>query len=220
MKHLSAAAAVALVLCGAALAKKDEPPAPPRAPSEAEASRILAFARDIRETKGCAQATPAFRVIAAMGEGFEAGQHELAECLLTLNGANETETQLFRDEAFFWMKRAAYAGNARAQRSLSYLYGSGDSARPSTEEALRWALVYQANGESDVYGFKELPATYIPGLKNTLSADDIVEAEAFAASFAAIRLTPYEGPPRPKLKRGDRTEGPPEGGQRRRRGPG
>lgn len=217
MKYLLSAALLAAILGGAALAKKDEPPEPPRAPSEAEASRILAYAREIKETKGCAEAAPAYRVIAAMGEGLEAGQHELAECLLTMTGTTDADTALFHEEAFFWLKRAAFAGNARAQRSLSFLYGAGNSTHPSAEDALKWALVYQANGDSDLYGFKELPATYIPGLKNTLSAEEVATAETFASSFAAIHLTPYKGPPRPKLKKGDRPEGAPQAGQQRRR---
>jgi TPR repeat protein len=196
---------------------KDEEEEGPRAPSEQEAARILAHAREIRESKGCAEAAPAYRVVAAMGEGLEAGQHELAECLLTLTGANETETALLREEALFWLKRAAFAGNARAQRSLSFYYGSGNSAAPSTLEALKWGLVYAANGRADLYGFKELPATYLPGLKNDLSTEEIAEAETFAASFAETHLPAYKGPPRPKLKKGKRLEGGPEAGTRRRR---
>lgn len=209
MKYLLSAAVLAAVMSGAALAKKDEAPEPPQAPTQQEASTIIAYAREIRETKGCAAAAPNYRVVAAMGDGFDAAQHELGECLLTMTGVNETETALFREEATFWLKRAAFAGNARAQRSLSYMYGAGNSANPSVKDALKWALVYQGNGDSDVYGFKELPATYIPGLRHDLSPEDVAAAETFAASFAAIHMTVYRAPPRPKEKGNrERLEGP------------
>ncbi|MEX0645482.1 MAG: hypothetical protein WD076_09235 [Parvularculaceae bacterium] len=80
MKHILSAAALAcviLALAGPALAKKKPDLDAARAPSEAEAARILSWARDIRDQKGCAEAAPAYRVVAGMGEGFEPAQHEL-----------------------------------------------------------------------------------------------------------------------------------------------
>jgi TPR repeat protein len=192
-----------LIVSGQSLAKKEEEAAPPRVPTQAEATMLMAYARELRETQGCAKAIPSYRVVAAMGEGLEAAQHELGECLLMAPSTSEVEAKLLREEALFWLKRAAFAGNARAQRSLSFFYGAGNSAQPSNEEALKWALLYQANGESEVYGFKELPPTYVPGLKQALSAEEIAAAEAFAGAFKPIHLPPYKAPPRPKGKKGE-----------------
>ena len=225
MKHFLSAAALAIaasVATNPALAKKEPDPKEARAPSEAEAARILAWARGIRDKKGCAEAAPAYRVVAGMGEGFEPAQHELGECLTTVTGSSPEETALFREEALFWLKRAAYAGNARAQRALSILYGAADSAVHSPADALKWALIYDKNGDADLYGYKALPPTYVPGLKNDLGAEDVAAAEAFAASFALIKLGAYAGPPRPKFDKGGPAgfEGAGPGGERPRRRPG
>lgn len=224
MKHFLSAAALGLsvLLCAnPGLAKKKPELEAARAPSEAEAARILSWTRAIRDEKGCAEAAPAYRVVAGMGEGFEPAQHELGECLTLMTGARPEETALFREEALFWLKRAAYAGNARAQRALSVLYGAGDSAVRSQTEALKWALVYEKNGEADLYGYKALPPTYVPGLKNDLGSEDVAAAESFAAGFAPIKLGAYAGPARPKLEKGGPAglEGGPPGGERPRRRP-
>lgn len=189
---------------------------PASAPSEEEASRIIAFARALREEKGCAAAVPTYRVVAAMGAGLEAAQHELGECLIAIEGASPAETALYKQEALFWLTRAAYAGNARAQRALAVYYGAGDNPDRSEKEALRWALVYQANGEADLYGYKALPPTFAPGLRSALSAAEVADAEAFAKTFSAIRMAAYKSPPRVKARSsGEAAEaGPPGGGRR------
>lgn len=191
---------------------------PPRAPSEEEASRIMTHARALREAKGCQSAAPALRVVAAMGEGFEPAQHELGECLITMTGTSEAETALLRSEGHFWLTRAAWAGNPRAQRTLTTRYGAPNGPRADKLEALKWALVYAANKEADLYGFKALPATFIPGLKNALSTDEVAAAENFAAAFKPLHLTPYNAPPRERAQRSEnRPGGFGDGGARRRR---
>lgn len=211
-----------------------EPP-PPRAEAGAEkapddakgasvhqddAGRLIMFARSLREEKGCAGAAPAFRVIAGMGEGQEAAQHELGECLLTMKGASDVETALFRQEGEFWLTRAAFAGNARAQRKLAMEMASPASALHNPKGSLMWSLIYGKNPTSDLYGYGPLPGTLVPGLKSALNETDIAEAEKFANEFAPIALAKFEGPKRDDLKKGAFGErhGPPPGG--RRRGPG
>lgn len=185
-----------------------------------DAGRLIMFARNLREEKGCADAAPAFRVIAGMGEGQEAAQHELGECLLAMKGANEIETALFRQEGEFWLTRAAFAGNARAQRKLAMETASPASALHNPKGSLMWSLIYGKNPTSDLYGYAPLPATLVPGLKSSLNETDIAEAEKFANEFAPIALAKFEGPKREDLKKGAFGErhGPPPGG--RRRGPG
>lgn len=184
-----------------------------------DAGRLIMFARKLREDKGCADAAPAFRVIAGMGEGQEAAQHELGECLLTMKGSNDIEAALFRQEGEFWMTRAAFAGNARAQRKLAMEMASPASPIHSPKGSLQWALVYQKNPTADLYGYGPLPPTLLPGLKSSLSAAEIAEAETFATEFAPLPLAKFEGPKREGKKGafGERPGPPPVG---KRRGPG
>ncbi len=214
MHRLIFAAALAAAACACSSAPKPDPEAF-RAATVNQTGIIVAHARKLREEKGCAAAAPALRVAASMGEGQEAAQHELGECLMAMEGASAAETSLFREEGAFWLTRAAWAGNARAQRALAVSNGAASAAEPARADALKWALVYEKNPEAGVLGYKALPETFIPGLKNSLPAERVAEAEAFAASFAAIPLAAYTAAP--IANRGARGEGPPGGGQRRRR---
>jgi len=227
--------AAAATLCISLAYAADDPPAPPReqghekadiendqdaAPSENDAGRLNKFAREKREKYGCAAAAPAYRVIAGMGEGQEAAQHELGECLLTMIGANGVETALFRQEGEFWLTRAAYAGNARAQRKLAMEMASPASALHDKEGSLKWALVYGKNPTADLYGYGPLPPTMVRGLKSSLNEQEIADAEQFARDFAPVLLAKFEGPKRDG-KDGRNSQWPPDGfappGGRRRR---
>lgn len=227
MQKTLIAAFVVVLVTSPALAQPEPPPGAPPLPegaatldapevSEDDAGRLTSYARKLRETKGCAFALAAYRVIAGMGEGNEAAQHELGECLMEVDGATATETALFRQEGRFWLTRAAYAGNARAQRRLVLEMSAPASALHDPKAALQWALVYDKNPTSDLYGYKELPKTLVPGLKATLSADAIAEAETFAATFTPIPMQKFEGPKREKAKGDPRR--PPPGARPRRPG--
>lgn len=225
MKGLVVIAAAA-VFAAPAVAQGEAPPPPADLPASTPAAdeppvhqdnagRLTAFARKLRADKGCAAAAPAFRVIAAMGEGNEAAQHELGECLLEMEGANAAETTLFREEARFWLTRAAYAGNARAQRRLVLDMAAPANALHDPKAALQWALVYDKNPTADLYGYKELPKTLVPGLKASLAPEAIAEAEAFATGFVPLALAKFEAPKAEKQKR---PPGPPPGARPRRPG--
>ncbi|MDZ7629219.1 MAG: hypothetical protein U5J99_12540 [Parvularculaceae bacterium] len=219
MKKISIAFAACMTMSAAALAQPEPPPgAPPLAlPEGAEpqepavhqdsAGRLTAFARKVRAEKGCAAAAPAFRVIAGMGEGNEAAQHELGECLLDIEGANATETALFRQEGVFWLTRAAYAGNARAQRRLVTEMAAPSSALHDPKAALQWALVYAKNPTSDLYGYKTLPPTLVPGLEKEIGPEKSAQARALAQAFAPVTLAKFEGPKRERQKSGERSPG-------------
>ncbi|MGD9799290.1 MAG: hypothetical protein AB7F91_04515 [Parvularculaceae bacterium] len=229
MKQFIGPGIIAALLVSGAAAQEGPPPPdrieegakPPEhtAPNENDAGRLIAFAREKRTKEGCAAAAPSFRVLAGMGEGQEAAQHELGECLLTMTGASDVETALFRQEGEFWLTRAAYAGNARAQRKLAMTMASPASPLHNPKASLQWSLIYSKNPTADVYGYGPLPGTLVPGLKSALTGEEIAEAEAFAKDFAPITLPKFEGPNREEgKKRGDRPKGgrPPGG----RRGPG
>lgn len=207
---------LALLALTTSAAAKDKDRAPPP-DAGMGASGLLSFAREARETQSCAAAAPTYRVVAAMGEGQEAAQHELGECLLLMDGASPTETALFRQEALFWLKRAAFAGNARAQRALAVHYGARSNPEGSPAEALKWALVYKKNSDADLYGYKALPDTFVPGLKQDVSPEALAAAESFAASFTPLMLAKFAPPPRDK--KGEKPDGPPpdgpSGGSRR-----
>lgn len=183
-------------------------------PTERGAGRLIAAARKLREEQGCAASAPTYRVVAAMGEGQEAAQHELGECLLSMTGASETETALFREEGVLWLKRAAFAGNARAQRKLAVDMAAPANPLHDVKGALQWALVYAKNPTSALYGYGPLPATMAPGLKSALSADDVAAAEKFASEFAPLAMAKYEAPKVDKEKRPT----PPPGARPRRPG--
>lgn len=187
-------------------------------PREFDGARLLQFAREKRTKDGCAAAAPAYRVVAGMGEGQEAAQDELGECLLDMKSENETERLLFRQEGAFWLTRAAYAGNARAQRRLAIEMAAPASGLHDPKASLKWALVYGKNPDAKLYGFGPLPSTMAPGLKAALDESSIAEAEKFAADFTPLALQKFE-PPKRDDKRGlEEFKRVPPGG--RRRGPG
>lgn len=217
-----AAAAAASATAAFAQPPGGAPPLPPpgdasdtsttdEGPLVPPAARLLAEARRLKEKEGCAAAAPTYRVVAGMGAGEEAAQHELGECLLLVDGVDATETALFRQEGVFWLTRAAYAGNARAQRALAVYNAPQTMGAGANEEALKWALVYGRNPDAAVYGYKEFPATFVPGLKAQLGPEKTGAAETFAAAFKPRTLARFEPPaPGRKDKRGERPTPPPQ----------
>ena len=200
------------------------PKAPPtktqaelRPPTQQEAERVLRQARTLRTEQGCQDAAPGLRVAAAMGRGFEAAQHELGDCLLQIKAPSPTEAALYQEEAIFWLKRAAYAGNARAQRKLATLYAAPNSEHSNVGAALKWALVYEKNGDADLYGYKSFPPTFLPGLKTSSTEDVIADAERFAADFSPVHLGIYAPPPRARERDESGQRGRAPGGQQERR---
>lgn len=187
------------------------------APHQDDSTRLIKYARALRTEKGCAEAAPAYRVIAGMGEGQEAAQHELGECLLTMTGANEVETALFRQEGEFWLTRAAYAGNARAQRKLAMEMAAPASPMHNAEGSLKWSLIYLKNPTSALYGYGPLPSTLVPGLKASLDESKIAAAEKFAADFAPLMLAKFEGPQRDQKRSRGEAGGDERRAQNRRR---
>lgn len=201
MKHALLPFAGLLLLAACASGPKG-PPDGAAAVRAANGEAILAQARKTRADKGCAQAAPAYRVAAGMGEGFEAAQHELGECLIALNGTSPVETALFRQEGVFWLTRAAYAGNARAQRALALFYGAADNPAGAPGAALRWAILYDKNSGADLFGYQGLPPTFEPGLKAALSPAERAEVDKFVAEFTPITLTPFIAARAEKERRG------------------
>jgi TPR repeat protein len=205
----------AVALFAAILIAASDEPSPPAIDAAAPAS-LLAHARATREKEGCAGAAPAYRVVAGMGAGFEAAQHELGACLLAMPGANPTEEALLKQEGRFWLSRAAYAGNARAQRALALDAAAPNSGAHDPESALRFALLYEKNPESALYGEGALPPTLVSGLKASLDPAAVAEAEAFAEGFTPIAMAKFE-PPKRERKQRRHGDAPLQGAPRRPR---
>lgn len=187
-------------------------------PSLEQSQMLLRMARNVRAQKGCAEAAPVYRVLSGFGEGLEPAQFELGECLLEMEGGGMAETALFRREALFWLERAAYAGNGRAQRKLAEFYGAVHTPHGDAQKALGWALVFARNGDAELYAINSFPDTFEPGLRAELTGEAIAEAEAFAKNFSVIRMAIYAPPGRQGARGGGgEFRRPPGGGQGRRR---
>ena len=191
------------------------------AASVLQPSSLLAKARDTQALQGCAAAAPAYRIVASYGEGFEVAQYELGACLLEMNSDDAAETALLRQESLFWLSRAAWAGNPRAQGKLAEILSgaplyqiSAVSADP--EQAMMWAIVYTANGVRDTFGLKPLSAPVSNHLSATLTPVAMQNAQARADAFHKIELASFKPP---QIQQGDeaRTDRArrPSGGQGR-----
>ena len=179
---------------------------------------LLAHAREIQGERGCKQALPSYRVIASFGDGYETAQYELGACLLTIEGAGDHETALFREEGLFWLKRAAWAGGARAQHRLAHLLSGAspekvEGVAPAPVEALGWALVYQENPTRALYALPPVKPQVLDHLRAALSPDLMAEADAFAASFEKVSLAAFTPPAMPRGAAAQR-QGMPPGGRR------
>lgn len=194
-------AAVAAVLTLAACASGPGGPQPGQEPVSAvnQPERLLTYARKIKAEQGCAEAAPAFRVIASFGKGYEVAQYELGACLLEAAG-DDPEAVLFREEALLWLRRAAWAGNARAQGTLARVLSGAPAAEaygiaPRPEEALGWAMIYKENAAHELYGLALVDPAVLAHMKSGLHADAIAGAEAFAADFEPVVMAIFTPPP-------------------------
>ena len=196
IKSSAIALSAAAIIAGCASTTPPRPDRGERAgpPGVGVSGRVLANARAVKSEKGCAEATPAYRAVAALGEGFEIAQAELGACLLTLDGATESESALLQREAMFWLERAAHAGQPSAQRTLAMTYGAADGPLADPAAALSWALVFSKNKKADLFAVAPLPPSLIEAQRGTLDADAIASAEAFAANFVELSMNGYKPP--------------------------
>ena len=179
-------------------------------------SLLLSKARDQQAKEGCAKAAPAYRIVSGYGEGYEIAQYELGACLLEMTGASDMETILFREESLFWLNRAAYAGNPRAQLKLAEVLSGAPAyavthVSPNPQRAMMWSVVYEANGARETYGLKPVGSLVVTHLSSALSVDAAEAAKAEAAKFRKIAMDEFTPPARGQA--GERGQGP-QGGQR------
>ena len=192
------------------------------APGLQQPGKLLAHARDTQAKKGCTAALPAYRIISSFGDGYEIAQYELGACLLESAGESDAETTLLREEAALWLRRAAWAGNARAQLSLAKLLsgapGTSLGVAPAPEEALGWSAIYNENAQRDLYDLPAVPDAVTAHIETALDMAARDRAHAFAASFTPVKMAAYT-PPRPEPGADARQQvfqGPPPERRRRR----
>lgn len=180
---------------------------------------LLSHARELQSEQGCARAIPAYRVVASFGEGYEVAQYELGACLLNTDGANSNDTALFREEGVLWIKRAAWAGNARAQHRLAHLLSGADyehikGLSPAPQQAMGWVLVYNANPARELYALPDVAAPVLTHLQSSLSEEEQKAAQSFAASFDEISLAAFTPPAQPNRRNASGQRRGPSDGQR------
>lgn len=201
----------------------------PRIDVASQAERILADARRKKSDKDCMAAIASYRVVASLGKGHDTAQYELGACLLEANADTTMATALLRDEGLFWLRRAAYAGNARAQLALAgALSGAPSGApadagghnsaglRPDLVEGFGWSLIYADNAAHKLYGLPDLQPAAAEHFKTQMTDAMISDANAFAAAFQKIEMAVFTPPGASALGAG-RPQGQNPGGDRQRR---
>ncbi len=179
------------------------------APAINQPERLLAHARNVQAEKGCDKAIPTYRVIAGFGEGYEVAQYELGACLLE-TAPTTKQAALLTQEGLFWLRRAAWAGNARAQWRLAMVlsgapspYAENVGAVPA--EAMGWALVYKENSSRELYGLAPVYPKVLNHLNVTLPQSAKAEATTFAADFAEVKMAIFTPPAQdPSVKKADK----------------
>jgi len=179
------------------------------APSINQPERLLAHARKAQANKGCDKAIPTYRVIAGFGEGYEVAQYELGACLLETAPTSE-QASLLTQEGLFWLRRAAWAGNARAQWRLAMVlsgapspYAENVAAVPT--EAMGWALVYKDNATRELYGLAPVYPKVLNHLNATLPQNAKADATTFADDFVEIKMAIFTPPAQgPNVEKADK----------------
>ena len=197
-------------------------PAAKQAGSVDQPQLLLAHARDLQAKKGCKAAIPAYRVISSFGEGYDIAQYELGACLLTVDPSSDVEAALFAEEASFWLTRAAWAGNARAQlklaTALSGAPAAGDAMlKAAPGDAMKWALVYDQNSARALFNMKPVSPPVMDHLNAALDAEMLTSAQAFADSFTPVKMAAFSAPRRQNTGNEFQQQKRPDGRQRRRR---
>ena|GEM_PF-1474810 len=190
-----------------------------------QSERLLSHARAIQAEKGCAEAVPTYRVIASFGEGYEVAQYELGACLIETAAAATVEATLFTEEGLLWLRRAAWAGNARAQWRLATILSGAPSAPAdgvgaAPIEAMGWALVYENNATRALYGLAPVNPNIIAHLDESMPEGAKHDAAKFADDFAEVKMAVFTPPARPQNARragGGKRGSSGDGGQQRRR---
>jgi len=166
-----------------------------------QAARLIGAARNLAATRGCDEAIPVYRVLAAYGRNFEIAQFELGQCLL-----DGSPSPLDQREAMVWLERAAMAGHRESQKELAEVAFRGNDYAM----ALGWALVFNDQNDTAIAPMQDFSAPFMDRLKAGLSEADIAAAERFALDFSPAYMASFRmGRPEPR-----REEAPDDGVER------
>lgn len=185
-------------------------------------SALLSKARDTQAQQGCARAIPAYRIVSSYGAGYEVAQFELGACLLEVATENTTEEALFRSEGLLWLRRAAWAGNPRAQAKLAEVLSglkvfSDERVASDPIEAMMWATIYDRNGSRNVFSLPDIPNPVVNHITGQLSPTDLALAQERAAAYRKIEMASFVPPEGARGQEGSRGENQRGQGKRQRR---
>ncbi len=183
--------------CASSKPRDGSEPDPGASAGVNEPSQLLRRARDLQSKEGCAKAVPVYRIVSGYGEDYDVAQHELGACLLEMTGESDAETSLFRQEALFWLNRAAWAGNPRAQGKLAEILSGAPRyavahVEADPQQALVWSIIYSDNSVRDTYGLKATPPLVSDHLQSTLPEPQKEAAQVEAAGFRKIVMSGFE----------------------------
>ncbi len=187
-----------------------------------QSERLLKEARKKKSNAGCEAAIPTYRVVASFGKGHDTAQFELGACLFeTSADKGDAEASLLADEGAFWMRRAAWAGNARAQVALAGALSGADGhavagLSPDLVEGYGWALIYADNAAHKLYGLPDLHPIAADHFRVQMTPAMINNAENFAADFRPIEMAVFTPPARDRNARPSGPPGAGPSGERRR----
>lgn len=116
------------------------------------------------------------------GHGYEGAQTALGECLI-----RKKQTP----QGIVWLKRAANAGWADAQKRLAELYANGESVPQDNPEAAAWSYLYLRNPSLLSLGVRPDPAL-ANKLQDRLNAEENNAARQKAASWTPSYWEPDE----------------------------
>jgi TPR repeat protein len=188
-----------------------------------QSERLLNAARKKKNEQGCASAIPTYRVVSSFGKGHDTAQYELGACLFETSADSAAEQGLLRDEGLFWMRRAAWAGNARAQLALAGALSGADGHAvaglgPDLVEGYGWALIYADNAAHKLYGLPDLHPIAAAHFRERMTAAMVDDAENFATDYRQLEMAVFTPPARERgaEQQGAQGRGPGPGGERRR----
>jgi hypothetical protein len=116
------------------------------------------------------------------GHGYEGAQTALGQCLIRSGKTADGVT---------WLKRAANAGGADAQKRLAQLYASGKGVAQNNVEAATWSKLYMRNPSLISLGVQP-DASVGADLQASLTTQESAAAEQRASAWTPTYWQPTE----------------------------
>jgi hypothetical protein len=107
------------------------------------------------------------------GHGYEGAQTALGQCYVASGNATEGAE---------WMRRAANAGWAEAQKQLALLYLRGEGVSPNAVEGAKWARLYSRNARLLALGVQP-DLSIAEEFSGALTSEDVAHSEQLASEW-------------------------------------